>query len=682
MTRMGQCYLASLKIKNFRQYVSADIEFGHKPGELFTILRGNNGTGKTNIMNAITWCLYGEEKHLDTNQSSLPTVNKESLKKTKKDKTVNMKVELGLIDEHGHGISIVRELSLYNNSAMYNDEQTTIKHDRKTGALIPLNYTPSVQKHYHWFNPNEGGWKSTEYLDGKVMELLPEGLSNYFLFDGEELEEFFDSGNKVKKGIEDVSEISIMKKASLRLNDLIKERMKRQKDPCLRHCQELVDDGKQKMKELSDEVKRLTAERNKKQNRLNKIYSRLQKSGGDISEFSRQAASVREDIKREEGMYKNRESQIKDHVLRHAVYAQAHSTIRTTLAIIKEGGKTGMLPPEISDTFLKKILDRNYCICGNDISDGSPRDLVVENLNRAQYTEISGICTRLDYMLQDINLDSAQEELRKLEVEHGEHKEKITELREKLKDLDAKLKDTSDVEIQNLVREKEALVTEITKLDGDAAVVSHEKKKAEEILNNREADHKKAIKENERQETLSKELTFCMQAQANLEAAKQELIEGVRSEVQEYTKKYFLDFLWKKGAYVDVEINEEYEIAVIDADGFGLRENLSKGEKLILALAFMTALRRITGFGFPLVIDTPLGRVSGETRYNIARTLPDFLQHEQVILLVTDSEYQAQIHDDKDEQVFPSVGEIIARHVGRDYDIVFDERLSRVEPHA
>ena len=682
MTRKGQLYLTRLKIKNFRQYVSADIEFAQKPGELFTILRGINGTGKTNIMNAITWCLYGEEKHLDANRSSLPTVNKESLKKTRKDKTVSMRVELGLINEQDCGISIIRELSLYNTGTMYNDERTRIKYDRKTGTLIPSNYTPSVQKHYHWFSPDEGGWKSTEHLDGKVSDLLPEDLSDYFLFDGEKLEGFFKNDTNVEKGIEDVSDIRIVKGAISRLDDLKKEKMKQQKDSGLWHCQVQVDKAEQKIKNLIEEVKVLAGKQDKKQKRVDEIDSQLQKSGGDISEFSKQAASLRKDINREEGLYRDRESKIKDHVLKHAADAQTYSAIRTTLKIIKDGGKAGVLPPEVSDTFLKKLLDRNYCICGNDISAGVPRDLVAESLDQAQYTEISGICSRLEYMLQDIKLDSAEDKLREFESEREKHAKKIAKLRDRLKDLDAKLKDTTDDEIKNLIQEKEALDVEIKKIDGNVAVLGHEKKVADGELIEYKAKYKRAYEENLRQKTLTEELTFCSQALDNLKTVKQELIEGVRSEVQKYTKKYFLDFLWKKDTYIDVEISEDYKIVVIDADEFELRENLSKGEKLILALAFMAALRKITGFGFPLVIDTPLGRVSGETRYNIARTLPDFLRHEQVILLVTDSEYQAPIQDDNGELIFSSVGEIIDRHVGRDYDIICDDGLSRVEPHA
>ena len=54
----------TIKLENYRQYKDATIEFSRDPKRMLTVLRGNNGVGKTNIMNAITWCLYGKENHL------------------------------------------------------------------------------------------------------------------------------------------------------------------------------------------------------------------------------------------------------------------------------------------------------------------------------------------------------------------------------------------------------------------------------------------------------------------------------------------------------------------------------------------------------------------------------------------------------------------------------------------
>ena len=57
--------ISQLDIENFRQYYDKNsIEFSEDEKTPFTIIRGTNGAGKTNIMNAITWCFYGKEKNL------------------------------------------------------------------------------------------------------------------------------------------------------------------------------------------------------------------------------------------------------------------------------------------------------------------------------------------------------------------------------------------------------------------------------------------------------------------------------------------------------------------------------------------------------------------------------------------------------------------------------------------
>ena len=64
--------ISSLEIENFRQYRNAHIKFSRDPQKAFTIIRGSNGAGKTNIMNAITWCLYGTEKHIGSSEKDFP----------------------------------------------------------------------------------------------------------------------------------------------------------------------------------------------------------------------------------------------------------------------------------------------------------------------------------------------------------------------------------------------------------------------------------------------------------------------------------------------------------------------------------------------------------------------------------------------------------------------------------
>ena len=60
----------SIHIENYRQYKGPiDINFSLNEEKNFTVIEGTNGAGKTNLLNAITWCLYEEELHKSSNDS-------------------------------------------------------------------------------------------------------------------------------------------------------------------------------------------------------------------------------------------------------------------------------------------------------------------------------------------------------------------------------------------------------------------------------------------------------------------------------------------------------------------------------------------------------------------------------------------------------------------------------------
>ena len=96
---------------------------------------------------------------------------------------------------------------------------------------------------------------------------------------------------------------------------------------------------------------------------------------------------------------------------------------------------------------------------------------------------------------------------------------------------------------------------------------------------------------------------------------------------------------------------------------------LSAGERQVCALSFMAALNSVSGFEVPLVIDTPLARISSEPSRNIARNLPNYLQNKQVTLLVTEKEYT------------PEVKRELAHRVGKTYmiNVVEKERGNLAE---
>lgn len=71
--------------------------------------------------------------------------------------------------------------------------------------------------------------------------------------------------------------------------------------------------------------------------------------------------------------------------------------------------------------------------------------------------------------------------------------------------------------------------------------------------------------------------------------------------------------------------------------------SLSATEKMALAYAFTLAIHKTSGKNCPLVIDSPLGRVSDDNRENMAKALLDVSRDKQIIMLFTPDEYSSSV---------------------------------------
>jgi DNA sulfur modification protein DndD len=65
-----------IKILNYRQYKEIDLDLSSNKLQL---IKGIMGTGKTNFLNAINWCLYQEEPYLSKKSQQLPLLNLSTL---------------------------------------------------------------------------------------------------------------------------------------------------------------------------------------------------------------------------------------------------------------------------------------------------------------------------------------------------------------------------------------------------------------------------------------------------------------------------------------------------------------------------------------------------------------------------------------------------------------------------
>jgi len=144
--------LKQIRLTNWKCYPSQNITFNLHPDRKIQIIFGNNGHGKTSLMTAILWCLYGGD-----------IVSKETLKtyfyrgKDDSSPAKEMRVELNFTrNEKNYFISRTAKLKV-NGSTSY----------------------PSVEEALFY---EDGTMRSNsrEYIEA----LLPKSIRDFFCFDG------------------------------------------------------------------------------------------------------------------------------------------------------------------------------------------------------------------------------------------------------------------------------------------------------------------------------------------------------------------------------------------------------------------------------------------------------------------------------------------------------------------
>ena len=198
------------------------------------------------------------------------------------------------------------------------------------------------------------------------------------------------------------------------------------------------------------------------------------------------------------------------------------------------------------------------------------------------------------------------------------------------------------------------------------------KKNAEENLKKERKNYDKTIITVGDLDELDEKIQFCDEVYNASEKLYKDLVVYIHDKLQEFTTTGFQTYHWKK-TYKGVDIDDDFNVEFIRKDGTHVSAtDPSAGTQLTLALSFITGLNNIAGFKLPIIIDTPLGRLDDDIRYNLGKFLPEYTKDTQVVLLTTGNEYSGDFKRN------------IIAHVGKTYKLdvieVDDQEITNVIP--
>ena len=159
-----------------------------------------NGAGKSNLLNAITWCLYGKEHHKIAKYTGLPIINTVTQKEMDIGEISEVKVQLKM-SENGNLIIIRRKFKF---KKINNNE------------IKVLNYPESGSdgSKFEICKLEGNDWVTSNDPIFTLNKLIPEDILEYFFFDGEQLNYYFKdkSGEKIKDAVFQISQLAILER--------------------------------------------------------------------------------------------------------------------------------------------------------------------------------------------------------------------------------------------------------------------------------------------------------------------------------------------------------------------------------------------------------------------------------------------------------------------------------------
>lgn len=635
--------IESIELTNYRQYRNTKLTFSDlKDGKNFTIIQGINGAGKTNILNAITWCLFDKELHLDKKNKGLPIYNIHTFNTVNTSDDFTIEVKLNMKDDEDNKMIITRTLDY--------------KKKDKTGARVlksPRSSDPDGSE-IKMLRQNRQDMINIDGAKEIIKGIFPEEVEPYFFFDGERLGSYFEekSSEEIKKAVYDISQLELLQKVIDHLkeserdirNTVAKSNPKAKEIEERRKYQEnKLDNLKEERWDLKQQYKGAETKEEEFSKKL------LECEVKNVPELQDEKVSLIEESK---GLAKKLDDTI-DHKINVLIeYAQsiyAFKAVVKTQTKIEDAELAGEIPPQYKKEFLVGLLRKKECICGTHLIKGSEHWKMVEELSNgcSVITDITKEIVEENAQLRDV-IDSIQknkEKIQSFSIDIVGIEERNVAINKRIRTIEGLIKGY-DVDKISFWQAKEKEYRKIKKALG----VKIAENKAANIgvkgaLESIKEEWEREVEKELRLVDERKKLKFCEVTRRAAEKIKGEIMHDVREQIEEKTKCQFFELIWKKDTFKDVKIDENYKISVTHQSGFEALSTLAAGEKLALALSFMAALHTVSGFRLPIIIDTPIGRLDEIPRSNIAENLPKYLPNTQVTFLMLKTEYTGDFRD-------------------------------------
>ncbi len=687
--------LRQIEIDNFVCFDNLVIEPSTDLERPLTVIRAENGSGKTTFLRALRWGMYGE-KGLpgDSTRFSLHpswwSPNDDGIK-TKV--TIEFETD-GSTRDYTEGSPIttvyqlVRSVTTIGKSTARDDEPDFRRINEQTQLMVK-------EGDGTWAPHNAG-------VDAVIEQLLPWGLRDFFVMDADEATDFVGgSENKVmnrqdviKKTTEAVHSllgIDVFRKASVRVENMAREfgaqATRAIGDTDLNALQEELDLLRGDAAKLTENISEQKTQKTELEDRLRQRRDGLETELKDVGAAEGLRTRLVENRKQHKRVTKNQRT-----TLAHLASELESTELLASLASSKIGRAYEMLRPLYEKghiplkhlNFVRDLLESGTCVCGRDLSEDSVHrrhvaDRIAESAEQEERANYLGQLHDAAKSLRDhVEATSWDDRSTQLAGDFAALDKELADLGLEKRDIDNKLKDLDEEKIQVIRDEIAALETQVDNLNRNLAINedslprltskidSLEKQIHQRQRNERVAADKRAA------ETMATLLVNVLngaygtiQAEQVSELAQRmnrlfvQMAANVSDEDYEELQrdKATLKMIAEVGLRPINHKSDDYEIYALNSRGRSMPPiEINGASRRVLALSFVLSLCAESQTYAPLIADSLLNFMSGTVRRNTLRVTAE--NSSQPILLLTGSDLQA-----------PSEAELVAQYAGATYTL-------------
>jgi DNA sulfur modification protein DndD len=512
------------------------------------------------------------------------------------------------------------------------------------------NTTTAAEASLKLISVEEG--KEENQAQDKIDLMIPSESRQFVFFDGAEIQRYAQKQHQdgVRDAIERVLGIPAVRNLEYDLGKLTEDLEDEQKEIGILEgeSEALV----RNIDDLQNERENYQKQKQDKREKLQNTKQAMQDLEQEMAELDTIRAE-REKMEEKKRRLADREEQreeISDRIDQFLSEAPLHMLKEPLAQIVQEGQaqyENGR-PSRHSEykqqkQFLESLLEEEACVCDRPMNEDAQSKIEEEIHRLSELTARTQDTSDSLFTITELNqLAGRLESLRDREVDPQELMdqravldEEIVEIKTEIRKLERKLEKHPDVNVREQIRQQKELAQrkaeleqEIKNLDANIDRVSkkirEKQRRLDEVTANTEGG-----------ERVTRTLQETRSLHAAVEAFVDRLVDAKRETIEANTSDIFTRITNKPLEYAGVNVNEDYTLEVYRNDGTTVdNDDLSSGEKEVLAYSFITALNLSSPDPAPFVMDTPFGHLDATHRDRLLDSLPEL--DVQVILLATD----------------------------------------------